>query len=329
MIDTLKIYSQEYSLKTDNLFEVQTIQLLSTGAKQAEKIFCNKVPGVNLSISYDNKLFIQTSFPKLIYKTSLFEIQESDCERALELLTQKCSLAGVSLSDNCFADFELSRVDFCKNIEVENSIVDYLLCLKNFEFSRRNKQQFKAETLTFYNNTQELSFYNKVKEIKDKENKDIEIMDIVSDRKENILRVENRLKTAKAIKRELRNTNKVVELFDFKLCKENLLKNLNRLIKPDIQLNFSYDNSRQLIEQIKAERARDSFGEFLKVYGLAQFLACFDFDYELIRKFIIDVGYSRSQSYRIIDNLKDKYQRYCLKQEERDLLAELKSKIAV
>ena len=332
MLDTIKLYSPVFSLKPENNFQQQTTSELATGELIATKTFCNTVAGVNLTIGTDrasgrDTLYLQTSLPKLLYSTSYYEIKESDCERALLSIQDRLAEAGVNIPDNSLADFELSRVDFCRNIEVQHNIIDYLLCLKNFELSRRNKQQFKAETLTFYNKSQELSFYNKVREIKDKETAP-EIVEFMKDKRENILRVENRLMKKRTIERELNRKLKVTELFDYKLCKENLLRNLNRLVKPDIQLQFNFESSKRIIEQLRAERARDSFGEFLKIYGLDFFLAGFDYNYELIRKFIVECGYSRRQSYRLVGDLKEKYERFRIIQEDRDLLQELKDKIA-
>lgn len=329
MIDTLTIYTPEFRLLPDNKFRRQVTTEISSEKITGEKVFCNEVKGVNLTVKEDFEtraplLYVQSSLPKLLFGTSLYELKETDGARALEALSERLRESGVHSTG--LANFELSRLDYCRNLTVERLPADYLLVLKNFELSRRNKQQFKGETLTFYNKSAELSFYNKVKEVRDKEDSP-DIVSLLKDRKEDILRVESRLLKKKVIERELGELS-LAEVFDFALCKENLLRNFNRLSKTEVQLEFNFESNRELAQQLRREHTRGVFDKFLRQVGLKQFLASMDFDWQLVRSFVVvECGVSRRRSYEVIADLKRDYERFALKANEREVLAELREKI--
>jgi len=331
MIDTVNIYTAEFDLKGDHSF-LSLTGTDSTGEIISSKIFCNKVPGVQLDIvdteHAGKQLYAKASIPKLLYGTSYHEVKEGDCERAIAVMQSKLAEAGVRIPQNNLESFKTSRVDFCRNIQVDYHIIDYLLTIKELEISRRAKQQFTGETVTFYNKQQELSFYNKVKEIRDKEHAE-DIQQFISDKQENILRIESRLKRAQAIERELgRKDLKFAELFDFKQSRDNILKNIDRLIRPTTQLEFDFGGDLELAKRIKQERERGSFIEFLGVVGIEQFFARCGHDWEIVRKFLLECGYKKSQTYSIVSDLKAKYQNYVIPKHSRDLLAEIKQKVS-
>lgn len=325
MIDTLRLFTEDFKLGKNCLFEKQINQDLQTGDIVSEKLYCNKVSGINFTVSYDNKLFLQASIPKLLYKTSIHQVKESDAEKAIDIIQDKIAEAGILLPAGAVPEMKLSRLDFCLNLPVKHSVSDYLLTLKNFEFARKNKQSFKNQTITYYNKSSEFAFYDKKLEVLCKE-KDAEVLALARECKDNLLRVESRLKNRQAITGEIK-AGRLADVFSYSLCKKNLLKNMDKLVKPDIQLDFDFNDSKRVIQQLREERSRDTFNKYLSIYGLRYFLASMDYDFDLIRNFLIDIGYKRRQSYNIIAELKKDYYRYCLGSTERELFSEVRELI--
>ena len=333
MVDTIKIFTQDFTLAKDNKF-IGKANIEADGEVRLIKKICNNIEGVNLTIQNceqdgETALYFQTSVPKLLYGTSYFEVKEQDGERAKDVIENKLTEAGVLYPKNNLQSFDLSRLDLCRNIQVDYPIENYLTCLKNFDMSKRNKQNFKQETLTYYNKRQELSFYNKIKEIKDTE-KSTETQLFISDKPENILRIESRLKQKKVIETELNKKIKFENIFNFNLCKDNLIKNMSRLAKKDTQLELSFEDEDARLTELRAQHARDISDKYIFQIGFQNFFASKDHDWELVRKFLIDkCGLSRAQSYKKISQYKDIYFKFLIPIEERQLIAEIKDKICI
>lgn len=339
MIDTVLLFSPEYKMNRENKFEKQEITDLSTGKTKREKIFCNSIEKVNIGIKENFEgqscLYVQSSLPKLLYENSLHEVKENDYEQIKGILENKLKESGVSLSEKGLDSFQLSRIDFCRNIQVNNSIPDYLLTFKNFSLSHKLKSQYKSETLTYYNKSHELSFYNKVKETYDNEKDKQKKMKYVN-LNQDILRIESRLKKKNVIQSQLKELNKSKEImlydvFDFEVCKNNLLKHYNLLTtEQDIQLEFNFDNLRKIVHEIKKEKTRAIHKELIALIGLERFLDFVGYDWELVRKFFEEeCELKRSQVYSAIKDYKVMYEKFLIKADEKELIKEIREKIQI
>ena len=325
MIDTVRVFTPNFSLRKDNRFELMQVRSHSTGELKRERLFCN-LGHFSLDIR-DKSLYISTSLPKLLYGSSFYEVTETDAERAVETVEGKLFSAGVKVDNNGLNDFTFSRLDVCRNIEVESYIPEYLLALNNFSFSRRAKREIDKETLSFRNSSQEFTLYNKIRELRQDKETPLELFEKLMSERENVLRVESRMKRAQVVESELSPGLRFTAAFDSELCKRKLLKDFDALVpSPDKQLDFNFRANSELLEFISSKRKRGVFKEFLATKGAERFLEEFRGDFPKVREFL-ETHYKRSQTFSILRELKQ-YQSLVIEHEERDLLGELRSKIA-
>jgi hypothetical protein len=287
MVDTLQAYTRDFQVKDLTKWTQHTITNRGTG-EIATKESCNLE---NLNATWfpnSNLLSFHTSAPKILYGTSLEEVRESDAEKFVEMVA--CKLrdeCGVAVRDG-LADFSLSRVDFCRNVKVSHLPSDYIRALSQLRHSRREKANYKNETLSFRNTRRELTFYDKVQEVSEKE-KNVEIQKMVAGRTHDILRVEARLRNSAVVKKEF---GKVPVLYVLKegLSREKLCGEFDGLTKAEgEQLDFNFRGNLDLIALIKKDRSRNVFGRFLQVKGLSQFLAECGYDWSLVRELLESV----------------------------------------
>ena len=325
MIDTVRVFTPNFSLRKDNRFELMQVRSHATGELKRERLFCN-LGHFNMDIR-DEFLYVSTSIPKLLHGSSFFEVREDDVTRAVETVESKLSSAGVSISDNELNDFSFSRLDVCRNLEVEHYIPEYLLLLNDFTFTRRAKREIDRETLSFRNRSQDFSLYNKIRELKQDRETPLELFEKLMSERENILRVESRMKRAQVVKSELLPGLKFTSAFNTELCKRKLLKDFDTLVpSPDKQIDFDFRANSELLKFIASKRKRGVFKEFVATKGAERFLEDFRFDFPKVREFL-ETHYKRRQTFSILRELKE-YQSLILEHQERDLLGELRSKIA-
>ena len=330
MIDTVKLYTESFSIKKNNKFEIMNRVDCSTGELKSEKLFCN-LPKSNIDIKElkgERKLFLQTSIPKLLYGTSFYETSENDIERAIESIETELKLSGVYFDKNNLDSFKLSRIDFCKNIKVDHSIMDYLSLLSTFKKSRTDKYEIKKETLSFRNKSQEFTIYNKIKEILDTV-KEKSILKLVENKEQNILRFESKLKKKSVIDRELKNNKlKFTDIFSKEKSKTKLLKDINSIYSDkNSQLELNFKENLERLRYFKRIKSRGAFKDFLVSKGANDFLNEFLFDWDNILELITLSGYKKTQAYTIMRELREHHLLF-IDNKERDLLKEIKYKLA-
>lgn len=325
MIDTIQGFSQSFSLKDQNRFICQSAPVrLATGEEVGSpKYYCNEVRGIKFDFyPSSNRLTFHTSLPKLVHGTSLFEVKPSDLPAVRDRLSERFNEAGVVGDPMAFT---LSRVDFCANLEVAYHPSDYIMALSDLSFSRRDKRDIAHENLSFRNSRRELAIYNKVREVRETEKSNAPVFELVRDREENILRVENRLRNTKAVYRELGKVA-LADIFDLELSRKELVKEyetLTRLDSEQITLNFE-DNLKQL-RAIQRERPYRAFDYFLRLRGLERFLIEFGHDWDLIQEFLFE-AFPRRTAYRLLSQIKSE-QTYIQPEQKRRLIEEVREKL--
>jgi hypothetical protein len=327
MLDTVRLFTKEFELAKKNSFVTQTTANYSTGEIMAEKVFCNLGTGARLNIKPQGNekcLFFEASLPKLIYKSSLTELKEDDLERCIEAVADQFKVSGAVVDFNAIERLPLSRLDYCRNIQVKHAIVDYLALLRNCSFGKRNKTNWQTETVLFFNGSQEFTAYNKVLEVKS--SKYATVAGVDKDTPEDILRLESRLKSAAVVKRILHQRRTLGECFNFDMAKEKLLNDFDTLVLnvgSQLELNFNSD-----LERLQALRERSRYGWrlFLSEQGVDLFLLKYGYDLELVKKLLLE-AFSRRQTYNILKELK-LFIAERRTPEQRDLLKELRFKLA-
>lgn len=330
MIDTISIFTDSFDLSKDNSFQVMTLSDLATGEQKKERTFCNIPHGANFTVkrNFQDKgqsLFCQVSLPKLLYGTSIKELQANDLEHCIESLQKQFDFAGAVIDKGAIETMSLSRLDYCRNIQVDHSIVDYLSQLKNCFISGRTKTNWQLETVTFFNGSQEFTAYNKVLETLNDEYS-AGMAGITKDTKQDKLRLESRLKKAKVIQRHLKRKT-FAECFDFDLAKKKLLNDFDTLVLENgqqIELNFNNDLER--LQELRSIHERGAFQRWKAEHGTTGILLQYNYDLELIRKLLLNVFSKRMVAYHIRE-LKQFISQSRTK-EQRHLLQEIRYKLA-
>ena len=168
----------------------------------------------NIFIKYDlNRNYVITTFsvPKLLYGNSLENIQVKDKDSVMNILTGRLT----NILDADFQNWQVSRLDITKNIEVKNNVSGYITALKkayDVTQGRYNFTNVKDESLTINNNSRRFVIYDKVKE-------QIANKDISRNKGKdygNILRLEVQHKKAKHIHTSFKRKFHFSELFSEK-----------------------------------------------------------------------------------------------------------------
>ena len=156
----------------------------------------------------NNYVLATFSIPKLLYGNSLNNIQVKDKDEVLNILTGR--LKGILEAD--FENWNVSRLDVSKNIQVKGEVPEYITALKKAYDVTQGRYQLsiiKDETLTVSNKSRRFIIYDKIKE--EISNKEISR----NDAKEfgNILRLEIQHKKAKHIETSFKRKYLFDELF--------------------------------------------------------------------------------------------------------------------
>ena len=168
----------------------------------------------NIFIKYDlNRNYVITTFsvPKLLYGNSLENVQVKDKDSVMNILTGRLT----NILDADFQNWQVSRLDITKNIEVKNNVSGYITALKkayDVAQGRYNFTNVKDESLTINNNSRRFVIYDKVKE-------QIANKDISRNKGKdygNILRLEVQHKKAKHIHTSFKRKFHFSELFSEK-----------------------------------------------------------------------------------------------------------------
>jgi len=165
----------------------------------------------NIYIKYDvNNYYSLVTFsvPKLLYGNSLENIQVTDKDEVMNILSGR--LNGILEAD--FQNWNVSRLDVTKNIEVKNSVSGYITALKkayDVNQGRYNFTNVKNESLTINNNSRRFVIYDKLKQELDTK----EISKLEAKEYGNILRLEVQHKKTKHIQTSFRRKYNFDELF--------------------------------------------------------------------------------------------------------------------
>ena len=330
MLDTVRLFTKDFDLAKQNSFVTQTTAHYSTGEIMAEKVFCNLGTGARLNVKRQGSekcLFLELSLPKAVYGNSLQELQESDYGRCIETIAGQIREAGAVVDFDSIERLAVSRLDYCRNLQVDHNIIDYIALLRNCSFSKRNKTNWLTETVLFRNGSQQFTAYNKVLEVKNSKNAAAAVAAGVNkDTPENVLRLESRLMTAAVVKRTLQQRRTLEECYNFKVAREKLLTDFDKLVlNVGSQLELSFNSFSSELEYYKRQ-GRDALGQIEKRYGRDTILAMFQNDTEALQTCLAK-HYSRRQVYYILKN----YKQHIAERrtpEQRDLLKELRFKLA-
>jgi len=325
MIDTIRLFTKDFDLNSKNKFVLAQSVALESGAILSEKTFCN-TEHCQMDIKQDGALYFKTSLPKLIYGTSLKEVQERDFDKCLAGMNKELDLAGVNIDKHSLENFRVSRLDYCRNVQVDYAIQDYISLFNTCSYGRRSRSNWSHETVTFFNGAQEFTVYNKIKELKQDKHAG-KWQAKAQTMQENILRFESRLKGSRSVEQVLKTAMPTFEqVFHSDLSKAKLINDLKKVTAINEQLTLNFDNDLDLLHDLASQSTRNVWYKFIGLKGIDSFLFTYQYDFELI-KTLLNNFFKKRQVYYILKDLKVHQQRARTK-EQRNLIQEVQLKLA-
>lgn len=330
MIDTVRLYTQEYSLSPRHSLKIPALIDSAGEVKEigGPKAILGNGWGCHLE-KFNNRelLFFDGSVPRLLYGSSLHECGEADCARAQEAIRGQLEQAGVSLSVGAFEKaVTVSRADFCRNLPVRHAVAQYTAALGKYRLPRTDLTQWNSETLLWSNSRREFTFYDKCADLLAKE-KDPRVLREVRRVRENLLRVEYRALRGPVVG-ELVGSRRVRfgELFNRSLSQRILVRTMDRLVKKDSgEKVVGHAYLSQVIEQAKRKR-RYSFPLVVGQQGAHSIMSLFGYDYGKVLAFLLQ-HYPRRSAYRYRGLLEEMCADF-VSQGEADLVEEVREKLA-
>jgi len=322
MLDTLRLYSHEYALSDRNEFSRLITE--KNGEIVSEKLICN-LPRFNAEIFPEkNLLTFHTSLPKLLYGTSLREIGEGDLSPARQKISERLKSAGVKAD---LSDFKVSQVDFCANLQTAHKPFNYISVLARFAMSRRDKQVFAGESVSWRNSRGVFRAYDKFQEIVDSEGEE-KARGYLSQvgGSANILRLESSLRKTLTVEKCLKVGEVHLEnVFDFAKSRAVLLSDLEKLTGIE-QMELNLEDVEAIWEQNQKRYKRGALLHTLSDFGVPQWIEKFNGDYRAMQTFFQSRGMSRRSVFRALSEIRQKHRRFA-KLEARDLLSEIQEKL--
>jgi len=322
MVDTLRLYSHEFTLSDCN--EFTRLITIKNSEVVSEKQICN-LPRFNAEIFPEKHLLtFHTSLPKLLYGTSLKEIGEGDLKLARERISERLKSAGVKAD---LKDFKVSQVDFCANLQTAQKPFSYISILSRFAMSRRDKQVFAGESVSWRNSRGVFRAYDKFTEIVDGEG-EVKAREYLSrvGGSQNVLRLESSLRKKLTVEKCLKVGEVHLEnVFDFAKSRAVLLSDLEKLTGVE-QLELNLEDIEAIWEQNQRRYKRGTLLHTLSDFGIPQWIEKFNGDYRAMQTFFQSRGMSRRSVFRALSEIRQKHRRFA-KLEARDLLSEIREKL--
>jgi hypothetical protein len=179
MIDTLKIWLQDYSIDKDTKLtlqpsprEVSTDKELSSHILysdrqhtiQGQKAYIN-TPLYNINLLQGKNgspaLYLQTSIPKVINGKNYSPTALNELKTAFSKIQKDLKPLGIRFDIN---ESVISRIDLFKNVFITEDFMSYSPVLQQLNMNYTQKRDYGTSFL-YYNNNVELSIYDKITEM--------------------------------------------------------------------------------------------------------------------------------------------------------------------
>ena len=328
MVDTVYLTTHEYSLRKDHKFIPNT--KVKRDGQVLARLECNLFDkdfdksGINqhggLTVQQNTQtLYYNTSLPKLLYGHSLREVTPADLDRCIDTIRNQMVFAGLDVTADQIAQMTVSRIDYCRNIQIDHSIADYLYLLSTGQMQRMvTDHKRERGSLLFKNGVCQFAIYDKVRELLADKKQRI-AAGVAADIPHNRLRFESRTFKSKNVQK-LTGRQTLAECFDLKIARARLLSDFDKL---------RIDN--QMIDTMNGFELGYLFANYSRVqvekYIAAQvILRAVDNDFVLLAQYL-----SARYKPRHVRNLINYYRSVCDRMRDRskrDLLAELRYKLA-
>jgi hypothetical protein len=279
----------------------------------------------NCSGRSEDTLTIELSLPKLVFGNNFDELEDSDFDRVIDLLSEKLKSMGIGLFRHLLVNAPVSFVHYSKNIPLIDGSTPYhyISKLKQANVSQWvdvNEANYRNDGHSYkiHSNSYEVIFYDKIKDLRSSKITDkrafekdtggqLTLLDAFNNSTQfEVLRFEVRLnkrqKTAQilrslGIERELTFQN----LFSVKVSQAVLLKYLHAFEeqRPKI-LDYGAHTPKAFLTDLVARHPKESQSRILYKFGLKQALEAVT-----PRELRVLLGLQRKRSwYRLINEAK-------------------------
>jgi hypothetical protein len=202
----------------------------------------------------------ELSLPKLFFGNNLFELTNDNLNAITENLKTRLSIMGVEIKNKVIKNTKIKRIDFSKNLILDENTSIYSL-FNEIAKSSMNNSILRGTTIIYPNDgstikfvckSYEVVFYDKTKELQT----------IGINIKKNVFRMEVRLKNEKTIKAKLKkagitySSTKFKDLFNEDVS-EKILNYYWGIIQNNMPKTYSVKNDEELfchIEGIEGEK---------------------------------------------------------------------------
>lgn len=248
MIDTIKGYIELSQYKYEDVKHL----LNDATINKSKNTFTSNLSNFRFTIKFDEnqnpiKLSFNGSLPKFHHGNNLAQLDWETIEKAINELSDNL---GINLNEAT-----LTRIDIAVNLILEKTVNNYI---HNFYKNRNSGTLIYNSSKTFLSETTDISFYDKLEEIKRKDKHTFKkISDLIKDK--NILRYELRLK------KNLKHYFNLNEL----LVKDLFKKNIQNKIIDLWAKHYSKVNKHKFINApILLLARRNGLKEYLSYRGL-------------------------------------------------------------
>jgi len=215
-------------------------------------------------------LEIQVSLPKLVFGSSIFEIDETHIEAIYNKLQNCLKEIHIEISIEEIKKASIKRIDFCKNIAIPcyfGTAKQVIKILSNFDYKRSSESRHREYAnnsngveMKFWNNTQGYIFYDKISEIAGNGYTELENKLNATDkarRENNIIRFELSLQRKQSLeallKRHIKHKKKNFYLED--VLKRDVARTILLEVFNDVfQHNFAYTLTLAEMKENELER---------------------------------------------------------------------------
>jgi len=293
MIDTIKLFIEDYSIKDDANLIVQPASIdYKTGKEinsyslivkenntsiSGSKAYLNTdffnftIKPIGKSENKSVAAFLQFSIPKIYNGSSnYYPVSSSNARAVIQRVEKELQSNGVFTD---LSQAKLSRVDLFKNVISEYDFLSYIALFRLLKASRQ-EQRIYGTSLLWHNSQHEISVYDKLKEMR---NRNL-IVDLYPS---NTIRFEYRLLRSKKVKNII-GANKLIDLLDsYNLLEDVYQKALKKTIFSHSVSDVETMVNIQLKEELNLYKNTCGvrwFNSFLKSKGIETLLKHHDLD---------------------------------------------------
>jgi len=176
MIDTLKVFIQDFTVQPDSNITIQpSSYILGSGELISDyplieseglsvggaKAYLN-TERFNLTIRDKSKAFLQCSLPKVIAGDNYQPLDKKEAEQAINSIGRELWESGFHTEIN---KSSISRIDLFKNVLTEEPYMQYTDLFRLLRGKRKLKRDY-GSTFLWHNTQEQLTIYNKIAEMK-------------------------------------------------------------------------------------------------------------------------------------------------------------------